>query len=300
MKVEFPILIVFNNAARAGKTCTIPAGETKDCVIPYTASGIIGTVYIQAYRPVENSHTQIGKTSKPLTITQGSGNPTSSNILLSSSIEVENSELISGIDHNVYGTSFKGVVTLTNPEANTDFYGQFQCDLYDQNNNRKAIFIDIITVPANGSFSFTLEFNGLESGKNYYVYSYYAYAKWNNFANYTVKPGIVTYTADGSLSVEKVTSSNYSVPSGVLAVDLTTTTDITSIPGGVSLTTEESAEAANLLSDILTYAGTEITKYIMGDNSMDDYDTFTSTMEELGINRVVEIYQAAYDRYLSK
>ena len=78
------------------------------------------------------------------------------------------------------------------------------------------------------------------------------------------------------------------------------TTDITSIPGGVSLTTEESAEAANLLSDILTYAGTEITKYIMGDNSMDDYDTFTSTMEELGINRVVEIYQAAYDRYLSK
>lgn len=223
------IWIVFNNAARAGKTFTIPAGETKDCVIPYTASGIIGTVYIQAYRPVGSSYTQIGKTSKPLTITQGSGNPTSSNILLSSSIEVENSELISGIDHNVYGTSFKGVVTLTNPEANTDFYGQFQCDLYDQNNNRKAIFIDIITVPANGSFSFPLEFNGLESGKKYYVYSYYAYANWNNFANYTVKPGIVTYTADGSLSVEKVTSSNFSVPSGVLAVDLTTTTDITSI-----------------------------------------------------------------------
>jgi len=77
-------------------------------------------------------------------------------------------------------------------------------------------------------------------------------------------------------------------------------TDITSIPGGVSLTTEESAEAAKLLSDILTYAGTEITKYIIGDNSMDSYETFTSTLEDMGVDRVVEIYQAAYDRYLNK
>lgn len=225
------IWIYFNGLSlMTGKTFTIPAGETKDCVIPYTPDRYYGNFSVQAYRPTGGGYyNRIGTLSKTLTITQGSGNPTSSNILLSSSIEVENSELISGIDHNVYGTSFKGVVTLTNPEANTDFYGQFQCDLYDQNMNRKAIFIDRITVPANGSFSFPLEFNGLESGKNYYVYSYYAYANWNNFANYTVKPGIVTYTADGSLSVEKVTSSNYSVPSGVLAVDLTTTTDITSI-----------------------------------------------------------------------
>lgn len=219
-----------NNVLQAGNAFYISAGETKDCVIHYTPEKYIGTFSIMAYRPTGGGwYSQIGTQSKSLTVTQGSGNPTSSSIVLGSSIEVENSELISGIDHNVYGTSFKGVVTLTNPEANTDFYGQFQCDLYDQNMNRKAIFIDRITVPANGSFSFPLEFNGLESGKKYYVYSYYAYANWNNFANYTVKPGIVTYTADGSLSVEKVTSSNYSVPSGVLAVDLTTTTDITSI-----------------------------------------------------------------------
>ena len=60
------------------------------------------------------------------------------------------------------------------------------------------------------------------------------------------------------------------------------------------------AEAAKLLSDILTYAGTEITKYIIGDNSMDSYETFTSTLEDMGVDRVVEIYQAAYDRYLNK
>ena len=76
--------------------------------------------------------------------------------------------------------------------------------------------------------------------------------------------------------------------------------DITSMPGGVSLTTDESSQAANIVSDILTYAGTEITRYIMGENSMADYDTFTSTMESMGIQDAIDIYQAAYDRYLNK
>ena len=213
-----------------GKTFNIAAGETKDCVVPYTPSGFTGNVSIQAYTPNGfGTFYRLGNASATLTVTQGSGNPTSSNILLGRSIEVENSELVNGNNYNVYGTSFKGVITLTNPLSDTDFHGQYQCDFYDENFDRKAIFIDVITVPANGSFSFPLEFNGLESGKPYYVYSYYAYASWDNIASYTVKPGIVTYLADGSLSVAKVTSSNYSVPSGVLAVDLTTTTDITSI-----------------------------------------------------------------------
>jgi len=76
--------------------------------------------------------------------------------------------------------------------------------------------------------------------------------------------------------------------------------DITSVPGGVSLTTDESSQVANIVSDILTYAGTEITRYIMGENSMDDYDTFTSTMESMGIQDALDIYQAAYERYLAK
>ena len=33
---------------------------------------------------------------------------------------------------------------------------------------------------------------------------------------------------------------------------------------------------------------------------MDSYETFTSTLEDMGVDRVVEIYQAAYDRYLNK
>mgnify|MGYP002858361927 CR=1 FL=1 len=32
----------------------------------------------------------------------------------------------------------------------------------------------------------------------------------------------------------------------------------------------------------------------------DPYDTFTSTMESMGIQDAIDIYQGAYDRYLNK
>lgn len=221
-----------------GKTFNIAAGETKDCVVPYTPSGFTGSVNIQAYTPNGfGTYNRLGNASATLTVTQGSGNPTSSNILLGRSIEVENSELVNGNNYNVYGTAFKGTLTVTNSEANTDYYGVYICDLYGYDNNnqwgQKARFIaEYLTVPANSSITIPLEYNGLESGKTYYLYDTYGsnyQNAWENIANYAVKPGIVTYLADGSLSVAKVTSSNFSVPSGVLAVDLTTTTNITSI-----------------------------------------------------------------------
>ena len=77
-------------------------------------------------------------------------------------------------------------------------------------------------------------------------------------------------------------------------------TDITSMPAGVSLTAEENTQVAAILSDILTYAGTMITKYIMGDEPMENFDDFISTMESMNIQEAIDIYQAAYDRYLNK
>ena len=222
------------NVLQTGKTFTIPAGETKDCVIPYTPDRYSGNFSVQAYRPTGGGSYNriIGNISKTLTITQGSGS-TSSNIDLSSSIVVENTEIINGNNYYLYGNSFKGLVTITNPEPNTNYSGTYQCDLYDANNNLITRFGDNITVPANSSITIPLKCSGLEKGKTYHVLAIYVkgggWSGWTTLANYTVTAGIVTYRADGSLSVDRVTSSNYSVPSGVLAVDLTTTTDITSI-----------------------------------------------------------------------
>lgn len=77
-------------------------------------------------------------------------------------------------------------------------------------------------------------------------------------------------------------------------------TDITSIPGGVSLTADESSQVANILGDVLTYAGTMVTKYIMGDENIANFQEFTNTMESMNVKDAVAIYQTAYDRYLEK
>lgn len=77
-------------------------------------------------------------------------------------------------------------------------------------------------------------------------------------------------------------------------------TDITGMPSGVSLSAEENSQVAGIFSDILTYAGTMITKFIIGDEPMSEFDTFITTMEEMNIQEAIDIYQAAYDRYLNK
>jgi putative aldouronate transport system substrate-binding protein len=71
--------------------------------------------------------------------------------------------------------------------------------------------------------------------------------------------------------------------------------------GFMSLTTEESAEAAQLLADITTYCSEHIAKFITGDEDIDAmWDTYVSTLQSMDLDRVIEIYQASYERYLSR
>lgn len=73
-----------------------------------------------------------------------------------------------------------------------------------------------------------------------------------------------------------------------------------SFPGAVTLNAQEQEVYAKYFSDITTYVEEMTVKYIMGLESFDTYDVFVATMEELGINKVLEAYQAAYDRYLNR
>lgn len=63
----------------------------------------------------------------------------------------------------------------------------------------------------------------------------------------------------------------------------------------VTLSTEANEELSMLLVDIETYASECVTKFIIGDMSLDKWDEFVSTMESLGIHRCIEIYQEAID-----
>ena len=69
------------------------------------------------------------------------------------------------------------------------------------------------------------------------------------------------------------------------------------ISDAVTMTTEESDEFYGKYTDIGTYAQTELLRFVVGENSMDQWDTFVETCKSMGIDDCVEIYQVAYDRY---
>lgn len=68
----------------------------------------------------------------------------------------------------------------------------------------------------------------------------------------------------------------------------------------VSLTTEEANEYQSLYADIQTYVQEMTVSFILGTTSLDTFDSFVSQLEKMNIGRVMEIQQAAYDRYMAR
>ena len=68
----------------------------------------------------------------------------------------------------------------------------------------------------------------------------------------------------------------------------------------VSATSEEAEELAALESSISTYVEEELTKFIMGIRDISEYDSFVESLKQMGVDRAIEIKQAAYDRYMAR
>jgi len=68
----------------------------------------------------------------------------------------------------------------------------------------------------------------------------------------------------------------------------------------ITLTTEESAQVAKIKSDLDTYIDAAYLKIITGVDSISEYDDFIAGVKALGVERYIDIYQEAYDRYESK
>lgn len=69
------------------------------------------------------------------------------------------------------------------------------------------------------------------------------------------------------------------------------------LPPCMTMTEEETQEYASLYTSILTLVQENTVKTIMGTQSMDDYDSFVETLGSFGIDRCIELKQAALDRY---
>lgn len=68
----------------------------------------------------------------------------------------------------------------------------------------------------------------------------------------------------------------------------------------LSMPSEEMSEYTKIMSDIKTYVSDTTNELIMGVRPISDFDEFFETLKTLGVERAVELEQAAYDRYLSR
>ncbi|MFR3237308.1 MAG: hypothetical protein ACLTOU_02120 [Acutalibacter sp.] len=65
----------------------------------------------------------------------------------------------------------------------------------------------------------------------------------------------------------------------------------------VSLTNEEGNQFSTIMGDLDTYVSEMTTKFILGDEPLDNYDAFVETMKSMGVEDAIALYQAALDRW---
>lgn len=66
------------------------------------------------------------------------------------------------------------------------------------------------------------------------------------------------------------------------------------------MTSEERKEASNLENTINTYVKEHALKFVTGEESLDKFDDFVKELNNQGLERLLEIRQAAYERYLKR
>ncbi|NTV91198.1 MAG: ABC transporter substrate-binding protein, partial [Clostridiales bacterium] len=68
----------------------------------------------------------------------------------------------------------------------------------------------------------------------------------------------------------------------------------------VTITSDEGAEQSGIMGDINTYISEMIIKFIMGAEPLSKYDEFVNRVKEMNIDKVIQIQQAALDRYMAR
>ena len=84
------------------------------------------------------------------------------------------------------------------------------------------------------------------------------------------------------------------------ANELWFTADNTLLLPLLNLTETESKKLAAIMNEVDTYFNENFFRFIMGTESLDNFDKFVSTIKQMGIDDAIAIQQGAYERYLSK
>lgn len=72
------------------------------------------------------------------------------------------------------------------------------------------------------------------------------------------------------------------------------------MPSGFKLTDEESSEIAEYSGDLSTYINETVVGFFTGDKPMSEWDEYLQGMRTCGIDKILEIYQNAYDTFMAE
>lgn len=67
-----------------------------------------------------------------------------------------------------------------------------------------------------------------------------------------------------------------------------------------TLTADENSRIASIMSEVNTYKDEMYLKWLMGQESIDKYDAYVQQIKKMGIDEVIKIRQAAYDRFVKQ
>jgi putative aldouronate transport system substrate-binding protein len=67
----------------------------------------------------------------------------------------------------------------------------------------------------------------------------------------------------------------------------------------IYLLPEERQQIQGIETDLNTYVESMEAKFVAGETSMDQWDTFVKTIQDMGVDKLLEVYQTSYDRWAS-
>lgn len=94
---------------------------------------------------------------------------------------------------------------------------------------------------------------------------------------------------------------NFPRPEQQEAIKLWAETDMLEhfVPG-LSPAEEDEEDNVRISHDLTTYNEQMLAKFLTGSEPIDNFDQYVAQLKQLGVDRLQEIYQKAYDKYINR
>ncbi|MFS0723468.1 extracellular solute-binding protein [Paenibacillus sp. 1P07SE] len=102
-----------------------------------------------------------------------------------------------------------------------------------------------------------------------------------------------------TLQTEKFSKGGASYPSALESTEKVSDYFPMEVWPAFTHTDEESAVLASIGNDLTTYISEMMVRFITGASSFSEWDSYLDTLDRMGLERYMDVYQQAYDRYIS-